>query len=113
MHEFSFRFSMELATDSTPAEEVNTWTFESSIHGLQRLEYILHSLIFRSYDVSANDELDMGSDHRNVSASLEIIRPQQTWKRRHKSFKRWKSELNNSHEPDIYIYISRASSKVL
>ena len=75
----------------TPAEETHICTFESSINGLYRLDYILHSSVFCSYDVSANDELDLGSDHRNVSASFEILR----------SFKGWKPKLNNSREPEI------------
>ena len=66
------------------------------------MDYILHSLVFRSYDVSANDDLDLGSDNRNVSVSLEIIRSQQLWKNRCKSFKGWKPKLNNSREPEIY-----------
>ena len=31
------------------------------------MNFFLHSLVFRSYDVSANDDLHLGSDHRNVS----------------------------------------------
>ena len=77
MKKFCTQFCLDIANGRTPAEEANTWTFESSIHGLYRLDYILHSLVFRSYDVSANDDLDLGSDHRNVSASLEISVPQQ------------------------------------
>ena len=102
MKEFCTQFCLDIANGHTHAEEANTWTFESSIHGLYRLDYILHSLVFRSYDVSANDDLDLGSDHRNVSTSLEILRSQQLWKKRCKSFKGWKSKLNNSREPEIY-----------
>ena len=77
MKEFCTQFCLDIANGHTPAEEANTWTFESSIHGLYRLDYILHSLVFCSYDKSAHDELHLGSDHRNVSISLEIIRSQQ------------------------------------
>ena len=59
MHEFCSQFSIEIANGSLSAEEANIWTFESSIYGLH---CIVYSQIFRSHDVSTNDELDLGSD---------------------------------------------------
>ena len=52
MQEFGNQVSMEIANWNIPAEEAVSWTFESSIHGLHRLNYMLHSLVFRSCDVS-------------------------------------------------------------
>ena len=69
---------------------------------LLRLDYILHSKSLRSYDITANYDLDMGSDHRNVSTSLEIIRSRHSWTRRRASFKGWKSMMDASREPHLY-----------
>ena len=78
MAEFCEQFSMNIVNDQDSAE---AWTFKSFIGGFYRLDYILHTKNLRSFDVSANYDLDLGSDHRNVSASLEFIRSQESWKK--------------------------------
>ena len=57
--------------------------------------------VLPSFDFSANRELDLGSDHRCVSASIEYIRSTEAWKIRKRSFKGWKpirDEARQSHE---------------
>ena len=99
MAEFCEQFSMNIANDQDSAE---AWTFKSYIGGFYRLDYILHTKNLRSFDVSANYDLDLGSDHRNVSASLEFIRSQESWKKRQTSFKGWKPKLNESWDSQEY-----------
>ena len=87
MIEFCMQFQMDIANEDTDQEDIHKWTFKSSISGLHRLEYILHTKNLRSFDAFANYQLDLGSDHRNVSTSLEFIRPQESQKKLHISFK--------------------------
>ena len=91
MAEFCEQFLMNIATGQDSAE---AWTFKSSTGRFYRLDYILHTKNLRSFDVSANYDLDLGSHHRNVSASFEFIRSQESWKKQQISFKGWKSKLN-------------------
>ena len=102
MIEFCEQFSMDIANRNPIQVDNHSWTYKSSIWGLLRLDYILHSKNLRSFEVSANYELDLGSDHRNVSTSLEFIRSQETWKKRQISFKGWKPKLNELREPHEY-----------
>ena len=102
MIEFCEQFSMDIANRNPIQVDNHSWTYKSSIWGLLRLDYILHSKNLRSFEVSANYELDLGSDHRNVSTSLEFIRSQETWKKRQISVKGWKSKLNELREPHEY-----------
>ena len=57
--------------------------------------------VLQSFDVTINRELDLGSDHRYTSASIEYIRSTEAWKTRKRSFKGWKpirDEASRSHE---------------
>ena len=88
-------------------EGIHSLTLKSSISGLHPLDYILHTMNLRSFDVSANYELDLGSDYRNISASLEFVRLQGSWKKRQISFKGWKWTLNDfqkTHEYHEHLY---------
>ena len=102
MTEFCQQFSLEIANGNPVQVDIHTWTYKSSIWGLLRLDYILHSTNLRSFEVSANYELDLGSDHRNVSASLQFIRPQEPLQKRQISFKGWKPKINELREPQEY-----------
>ena len=61
--------------------------------------YLAFNEKFRSFEASANYELDLGSDHRNVSASLQFIRPQEPLQKRQISFRGWKPKINELREP--------------
>ena len=50
------------------------WIFKSSIGGVHQLTSMLNTKKFRSFDISVNYQLDIGSDHRIKLASLEFIR---------------------------------------
>ena len=89
--EFCEQLLMHIANGQDTAE---AWTFKSSIGEFYRLEYILYSQNYHSFDVSVNSHLDLGSDHRNVFALLKFIRSQESWKKQQISFKGWKSKLN-------------------
>ena len=82
IEEFCMYFVINIANGITPYDESDTWTFKNSWGHLRRFDYILHSKSLRSFDVSTNDELHLGSDHRNVSASIEYIRSMESWKLR-------------------------------
>ena len=43
-----------------------------------KLDYSLHARSLRSDNTSSNLELDMGSDHRNVSTSIDFMRSKQS-----------------------------------
>ena len=47
-------------------------------------------------------ELDLGSDHRCVSASIEYIRSTEAWKTRKRSFKGWKPIRDEARQPHEY-----------
>ena len=106
MQDFCTEFSMDIANGATPCDDPDTWTYTNSWGHLTRFNYILHSKSLRSFDVSANDELHLGSDHRNDSASIEYIRSMESWKLRKRSFNGWKPTLINSQEAfDIQHYV--------
>ena len=68
---------------------------------LSRIDYILYSKVLRSFDISVSRELDLGSDHRCVSASIEYVRlteAWQTWKRSFKGCKPIRDEARQPHE---------------
>ena len=77
-------------------------TCKSQSETYHKLNYILHSRSLRSDDTSSNLELDMGSDHRNVSISISIMSSQQNWKMRRRTFKGWKLTLDSSRKPFNY-----------
>ena len=80
MKELCTTFSLEIANGRTMADSSDTWTWKSSYGQFRRIDYILHSKNLRSFNISANRELDLGSDHRNVSASIEYCRSPEHWK---------------------------------
>ena len=82
MEDFCEEFSMDVANGAIPCDEPDTWTFQNSWGHSRRFDCVLHSKSLRSFDVSANDELHLGSDHRNVSASIEYIRSMESLKLR-------------------------------
>ena len=84
MKELCTTFSLEIANGRTMADSSDTWTWKSSYGQFRRIDYILHSKRLRSFNISANHELDLGSDHRNVSASIEYCRSPEHWKIRKK-----------------------------
>ena len=51
---------------------------------------MLYSRLLRSVDVSANRELDLGTDHRCVSAFIEYISLTEAWQILKRSLKGWK-----------------------
>ena len=87
MEDFCMEFSMVIANGSIPYDDPDTWTYNNSWGHLTRLDYIMYSKSLRSFDVSVYDELHLGSDHRNISASIEYIRSMESWKFRKRSFK--------------------------
>ena len=95
-------FSLDIANGTSLAENPNMWTFKTSWGNFNRLDYVLHSRSLQSSEVSANLDLDMGSDHRNVSVSMSYIRSKEAWKLRTRSFKGWKPILDESKNADAY-----------
>ena len=95
-------FSLDIANGTPLAENPNMWTFKTSWGNFNRLDYVLHSRSLQSSEVSANLDLDMGSDHRNVSVSISYIRSKEAWKLRTRSFKGWKPILDESKNADAY-----------
>ena len=93
---------MNIAGGVLMGNDANMWTWKSPSGEYQRKDYILHSRSLRSDDTSSNLELDMDSDHRNVSTSIEIMSSQQNWKMRKRTFKGWKPTLDSSRKPSNY-----------
>ena len=102
MEEFCSSFSMNIAGGVLMGNDANMWTWKSASGEYQRKDYILHSRSLRSDDTSSNLELDMDSDHRNVSTSISIMSSQQNWKMRKRIFKGWKPTLDSSRKPFNY-----------
>ena len=50
----------------------------------------------------ANRELNLGSDHRNVSTLIEFLRSAEYWKTHQRSLKGWESIFDISHEVHLY-----------
>ena len=99
MDEFCSAFSLNIANGGTLEDASDTWTWRSSFGNLRRIDYILHSRVLRSFDASANRELDLGSDHRCVSASIEYVRSTEACKTRKRSFKGWKPIRDEACQP--------------
>ena len=78
---------MDIANRLTRCDDADIWTFNSSYGYLIRINYMFHSKLFRFFEVSVNDEFDLGSDHRNVSQSIECSRSMESLKLRNKSLK--------------------------
>ena len=72
MNELCTQFSMDIANGQTLEYDADKWTwkFRSYLRGIY---YILHAKSLRSFDITTNYDLDLDSDHRNVSTSLEMI----------------------------------------
>ena len=69
--------SLEIANGKTMPDSFDTWTRKSPCGQFRRIYYILHSKTLRSFIISTNRDLDLGSDHRNVSVSIEYCRSPQ------------------------------------
>ena len=54
----------------------------------RRITYMFHCNMLRSFEVSVNRELDMGSDHRYVSVSIEYMRSTKALKQLETSIQR-------------------------
>ena len=80
MKKFCTTFSLEIAKGRTMTDSSDTWTWKSPYDQFRRIDYILYSKKLRSFNISANREVDLGSDHRNVSASIEYCRSPEHWK---------------------------------
>ena len=93
---------LDIANGTSLAENPNMWTFKTSWGNFNRLDYVLHSRSLQSSEVSANLDLDMGSDHRNISVSISYIKSKEAWKLRTRSFKGWKPILDESKNADAY-----------
>ena len=65
----------------------NMWAWKSSFGEYHRLDYMIHSKSLRSEDIPSNVELNIGSNHSNVSISIEFMRSQQHWIFRKRTFK--------------------------
>ena len=80
MKEFCSAFSLDIANGVSMENDPSMWTWKSPAGEYNRFDYILHSRSLRSFDTSSNLELDMGSDHRSFSTSIEFIRSKQNLK---------------------------------
>ena len=87
-------FDLQIANDYVNHQpDVETWTFEGSTGIRRRIEFSLFSAHLPFLSGSATSHLDMGSDHRAVSASFTLTVKNQL-KPKHKPFK-----ANNSWTP--------------
>ena len=68
----------------------------------RRIDFILYSPALSLIDASASDELDLGSDHRMIRASMEFIRPTSRMQRRKRNMKGWKPHLDDDGKPNRY-----------
>ena len=59
-------FSLDIANEMPLEDDPTMWTFKSSWDNYDRLDYVLHSRSLHCFTVSANLDMDMGADHRNV-----------------------------------------------
>ena len=69
--EFCASVSLNIEIGNMFDDASDMWIWRSSSGNLERICYIFHSKVLRSFDVSANRELYLGSDRRCVSASIE------------------------------------------
>ena len=102
MDEFRIAFSLNIANGNTLGNASDTWTWTSSFGNLRRIVYILYSKKLRYFDVPAYRDLDLGSNHRFVSASIEYVRSTEAWKTRKRSLKGWKPICDEARQPQEY-----------
>ena len=66
--------SLDLDNGSASDDDSNTLIYSTFWHELRRFNYILHSRSLQSSGVSVNLQLNLRSDHRNVSISISYKR---------------------------------------
>ena len=93
---------MDIVNETTRCDDPDIWTFKKSWGRLRIFNYNLHSISIQHSAISANNDLHLGSDHRNLSASDEYIRSMELWKFRKQSFKGWKANLSDAHDAFEY-----------
>ena len=83
-------------------ENINIWTFESSMGIRRRLDYILVDKRIKIHAAEATNEINMGSDHRAVKANIEIRMQKKKSRPHRKRTKNWKPILDMEKHPTIY-----------
>ena len=64
-------FSLQICNDPHRLEFDDAWTYEHTLHGRHHIDYILASRHFQVENARAVSDLDLGSDHRAVRATLK------------------------------------------
>jgi endonuclease/exonuclease/phosphatase family metal-dependent hydrolase len=84
---------LSLTTDAAtqPWEEI--WTFKTSLGVTRAIDYIAASTFLPVNKAQATDDLDLGSDHRAVTATLSVGRPNCRRRCKPRSNKRWKPDV--------------------
>ena len=65
-------FSLQICNDPHRLEFDDAWTYQHTLHGRHHIDFILASRHFQIEDGKAVSELDLGSDHRAVRATLKM-----------------------------------------
>ena len=81
---------------------METWTFESSCGLRRRIDFIMCSQEMRFTSVHATCNLDLGSDHRAVTVSLDLGFRRRRDRKCFRCVKRWKPPLGPQGVPHAY-----------
>ena len=71
-----YSFSLIVANGAGLDSTASNWTKRGTDGALRRIDFILHSTGLDSLSASACNDIDLGSDHRCVKASIRLSRPQ-------------------------------------
>ena len=81
---------------------MDTWTFESSCGLRRRIDFIMCSQEMRFTSAHATCNLDLGSDHRAVTVSLDLGFRRRKDRKCFRCVKRWKPPLDPQGVPHTY-----------
>lgn len=84
------------------ADAEQSWTYRARLGGLRRIDFILVSIEVKCRESCTSTDLDLGSDHRCVKATLEYERPQSQLKIGRKPTRRWYHNLDENGKATSY-----------
>ena len=99
MKDFAAEHGLEILSDRLDVPWSKRWTFESTLGHRRQLDYILADSALTAQRAEAVRELDCGSDHRAVMASVTLPRKDQQRARRTKPNVRWQG--SHSYQPAV------------